>query len=155
MSAPKTLTTYRAVSSGAFLSGLVGLDLFLNFYCAGIPLLFYLVVGGIGAWFGGAQQARLSRATGTAQWLRRTGVFLAAFSVLGICVQLVKPVDWQTKCSWRYCGRAMGLGLLKSPFPVGTPSCTGWWTCANEYSFPPGQYETALRRMEAQGCPAP
>jgi hypothetical protein len=44
----KNLTKYRAVSSGAFLSGLVGLDLFLNFFCAGIPLLFYRVVGGIG-----------------------------------------------------------------------------------------------------------
>ena len=131
------------------------MDLFLNFFYSGFPLVIYLFVGGLGAWVGGAQHARLSRSSDGARFFRRAGVFLALFSLCGIVVQLAWPVNWETKCSWRYCGRAMGPGLLVSPFPVGTPSCTAWWKCANEYPFTPDQYTSALRRMDNQGCPAP
>lgn len=155
MTSEKTIPKYRAVSAGAFLSGLVGLDLFLNLFCTGLPLLFYLVVGGLGAWFGGARHARLSRTGGVARFVRRAGVLLAIFSVCGVCVQWVMPIDWGTKCSWRSCGRAMGPGLLKSPFPVGSPSCSAWMKCANEYPFTPQEYKLALQRMDSQGCPAP
>ena len=131
------------------------MDLFLSLFCSRFPLLIYLVVGGLGAWVGGAQYARLSRASGGARFVRSVGVFLALFSVCGIVVQFAWPVNWKTKCSWRYCGRAMGPGLLVSPFPVGTPSCSAWHKCANEYPFTPGGYESALRRMDRQGCDAP
>ena len=155
MSPQKTIRKYRAVTAGAFLSGLVGLDLFLNLLCTGFPLVFYLVVGGVGAWFGGARHARLSRDTGGAKFVSRVGVFLAIFSACGICVQFAMPVNWDTKCAWRYCGRAMGPGWWRSPFPVGTPSCSAWWKCANEYPFTSEEYNRALRRMDKQGCPAP
>ena len=155
MSPETNIAKYRAVSAGAFLSGLVGMDLFFNFFCAGFPLLIYLVVGGLGAWIGGARHARLSRAGGNARFVRWLGVFLALFSVCGIVVLFAWPVNWETKCSWRYCGRAMGPGLLVSPFPVGTPNCRAWHMCANEYQFAPGGYDSALRRMDRQGCAAP
>jgi len=151
----KPIWKYRAVTTGAFLSGLVGFDLFLNFFCAGFPLLFYLIAGGLGAWVGGVLHRRLSSTNPAAKFVRWMGVSLALFSLCGIVVLSTSPVNWETKCSWRYCGRAMGPGLLKSPFPVGTPSCSAWWKCANEYPFTPDQYEIALRRMDSQGCPAP
>ena len=146
---------YRAVSAAAFVSVLVGMDLFFSLLCSGFPLLFYLVLGGLGAWFGGRRYAWLSSETGRAKFVRRLGAGLALFSALGICVLCVKPVYWDTHCSWRYCSRAMGPGLLKSPFPVGTPTCSGWFVCANEYPFAPGEYASVLKRIEAQGCPAP
>jgi len=155
MSPQTNSAKYRAVSAGAFLSGVVGMDLFLNFLCSGFPLLLYLVIGGLGAWFGGARHAWLSRDSGGAKFVRRVGVFLALFSVCGIAVQFVLPVNWGTKCSWRYCGRAMGPGLLQSPFPVGTPDCGAWHMCANEYQFTPVDYDSALQRMKRQGCAAP
>jgi hypothetical protein len=155
MSSEETLTKYRIVSTGAFLSGLVGLDLFLNFFCAAIPLLFYLIVGGLGAWIGGVLHARLSSISRGAKFVRSAGVFLALFFVCGVVLQIAIPVNWDTKCAWRHCGRAMSPGLLKSPFSVGTPSCSAWWKCANEYPFTPTQYDTALQRMDNQGCEAP
>jgi hypothetical protein len=153
---PETsIAKYRAVSAGAFLSGLVGLDLFLNFFCSNFPLIIYLAVGGLGAWIGGACHARLSRASGGARFIRPMGVLLALFSVCGLVALFALPVNWETKCSWRYCGRALGPGLLVSPFPVGTPSCRAWHTCANEYPFTPGGYDSALQRMDRQGCAEP
>ena len=146
---------YRAVSAGAFLSGIVGVDLLLNFFCAGFPLVIYLVVGGLGAWFGGACHDKLARAGGGARFVRRVGAFLAFFSVCGIVAQFALPVNWETKCSWRYCSRAMGPGLLESPFPTGTPNCSAWHKCANEYPFTPVEYDRALQRMDRQGCDAP
>jgi len=70
-------------------------------------------------------------------------------------VLFVMPVNWDTKCAWRYCDRALGVGLFKSPFPVGTPTCTGWNRCVNEYPFSEGEYRKALGQIRRQGCPAP
>ncbi len=155
MSPEKIITRYRIVSAAAFLSGLVALDLFFSFFCASFPLLFYLIAGALGASRGPYFHARFSGDNRAARFVRGAGICLALFSVTGIIVQCVRPVNWNTKCSWRYCGRAMSPGLLKSPFPVGTPTCRGWWTCANEYPFTPDEYQSALRRIEKQGCPAP
>jgi hypothetical protein len=155
MSEEPNIGKFRTVSAGAFLSGIVALDLVLNLLCSGFPLIIYLVVGGLGFWFGGAFHERLSRPSGGAKFVRKLGVVLAVFSVAGMVLQLVLPVNWNTKCSWRYCGRAMGPGLFESPFPVGTPSCSAWHKCANEYQFSGGEYSRLLQRMERQECAAP
>jgi hypothetical protein len=155
MPTPKTITKYRLISAAAFLSGIVALDLFLYFFCSGFPLVIYLIAGGLGASLGGIFHRRLSGTGGVAKFFRWTGTGLAIFSFCGIVVLFAKPVSWETKCSWRHCARAMGPGLLVSPFPVGDPSCSAWWTCANEYPFSPDEYQIALQRMDSQGCAAP
>ncbi len=155
MSPETTIARYRAVSAGAFLAGMVGMDLFLNFFCVGFALVIYLVVGGLGAWFGGSRHDWLSRDSGGARFVRRVGAFLAFFSVCGIVVQFAWPVNWETHCSWRYCGRAMGPSLFRSPYPVGKPNCSAWHMCANEYPFTPVEDDALLRRMARQGCEPP
>ena len=145
----------RLVAAGAFVSGLVATDLFLNFFCSFWPLLFYLAAAGLGAWKAEKLERRFSGDTAGATFVRRLGIGLALFSALGLVTLSVMPVNWHSKCAWRYCGRAMGLGLLKSPFPVGTPTCGAWSKCANEYRFSPEEYRELLRRIEKQGCPAP
>jgi len=86
---------------------------------------------------------------------RRLGVGLATFSVIGLVTLSVMPVNWQSKCAWRYCSRALGPGLLAPPFPVGTPTCGGWSTCVNEYQYARDEYAEVLRRIKRQGCPEP
>jgi len=149
------LRRVRLVSAGAFISFLVATDLFLNFFCSSWPLAFYLALGALGAWRGASLHRRLSGDTLGKTLLRRLAVALAAFSALGLMALTVMPVNWDTKCSWRYCGRALGIGLFSSPFPVGTPSCRGWSTCVNEYSYSCDDYHEVLQLIEAQGCPAP
>jgi hypothetical protein len=141
----------RLVSAGAFLSGLVATDLFLNFFCSSWPLLLYLAAACLGAWKAEGLQRRFSGTT----FVRRLGIGLALFSALGLVAMVAMPVNWNSKCAWRYCGRALGPGLLKSPFPVGTPNCGAWSKCANEYPYASEEYHELLRRIEEQGCPAP
>ena len=145
----------RLVSAGAFISVLVATDLLLNFFCSFWPLVIYLAVGGLGAWRGGRLHRRLIEAEGVVPWGYKVRAGLAVFSAVGLITLFILPVNWDTKCSWRYCGRAMGPGLFSSPFPVGTPSCGKWMTCANEYPYSASEYRALLRRMEKQGCPAP
>jgi hypothetical protein len=146
---------FRAVSTGAVLSGLVALDLFFSLFCARFPLILYLLVGGFGWWVGGSVHKRVTGPSTGAKFIRGIGIALACFSAFGILAQLVIPVNWNTKCSWRYCSRAMGPGLFDSPFPVGALSCSAWHKCANEYQFSPGEYSRLLQRMEQQECAPP
>ena len=155
MSFKDRVGTYRIVTAGAFLSGLVALDLFLNFFCGDLPLLFYLVLGGVGAGLGGLAKRFLSGRSAVAAVARWTGVLLALFTLCGMMVEFANPVRWDTKCSWSYCGRALGPGLFESPYPVGTPSCRGWSTCVNEYPYSGEQYRRVLGLLREQGCPAP
>ena len=151
----RPLTKIRLISAGVFVSVLVASDLFLNFFCSFWPLVVYLAVGGVGWWRGEGLHRRLSGDTPGVRLIRRGAVCLAAFSFVGIIALTVLPVNWDTKCSWRHCGRALGPGLLRSPFPVGTPTCGAWSTCVNEYSYSSVQYREVLGRMKAQGCPEP
>ena len=151
----RTLRRVRFVSAGAFVSVLVAIDLFLNFFCGSWPLVAYLAVGGLGAWRGERLHRRFSADTFGATLARRLAAGLALSSAVGLLALFAMPVDWHTKCSWRYCGRALGPGLLKSPFPVGTPSCGEWSTCLNEYPYSRAEGRDVLGRMEAQGCPEP
>jgi len=146
---------YRAVSAVAFLAGLVALDLFLMLLCSGFPLIMYLIVGGVGAWAGGAFHEQLPATGGITTFVRGAGAFLAVLTVAGIVLHVAIPTFWQSHCAWRYCDRALGPGLLTSPYPVSTPDCSAWHTCANEAPFTDGQNTTLLRRMDEQGCAPP
>jgi hypothetical protein len=150
-----SLTRIRLVWAGAFLSFLVATDLFLSLFCSSWPLLFYVVAGGLGALLAKKLHRRFSGDTTWRRLFRGLVFGLAIFSALGLGVLFAMPAQWNSHCAWRYCGRALGPGLLDSPFPVGPVSCGGWSTCVNEYPYSPGEYDELLRRIEAQGCPAP
>jgi hypothetical protein len=150
-----SLYKIRLLWAGAFVSVCVATDLFLHFFCGSWPLVLYLAAWGIGAWTGGRVHRRFSAKTTGATLIRRGVICLALFSALGLMMLFAMPVNWDTKCSWRYCGRALGPGLLKSPFPVGTPPCRGWSTCVNEYPYSAAEYRKVLQRIKVQGCPAP
>ena len=145
----------RFLWAGAFLSGLVVTDLFQSLFCSSWPLVFYLGVWGIGAWMGEGLHRRFSAQTRGATIIRRGAIGMALLSALGLMVLFVMPVRWDSKCAWRYCGRALGPGLLESPFPVGTPSCRGWSLCVNEYPYSRSDQAEVLRRIREQGCPEP
>src|SRR5262245_54070037 len=112
---------------------LIGLDVCLSFLCARVPLSFYLGACAIGVVVGPLLGRKL-HGDGTLRGLLRTLVGVAV--VLGLIgaagMTIWKPADsgfgilppsWNSKCAWRYCGRALGPSLSRSPFPVGTPSC--------------------------------
>jgi len=149
------LRKIRLLWAGAFVSGLVATNLFFSLFCASWPLVLYLIVGGVGAWAGERLHRRFSAETLGSKIIRRGATALAIFSAVGLMALFAMPVNWDTKCSWRYCGRALGPGLLKSPFPVGTPSCRGWSACVNEYPYSGSEYDEMLEHIEEQGCPAP
>ncbi len=137
--------------AGVFVSGLVATDLLMRLFCGGWPMVLYLALGGAGAWAG----PRLHRRFLDSGIVSRGVKGLSLLSAVGMVVLFVMPVNWDTKCAWRYCDRALGVGLFKSPFPVGAPTCTGWNRCVNEYPFSEGEYRKALGQIRRQGCPAP
>ena len=147
----KSTSTVRLVAAGASVSGLVASDMFLSLFCSGWPLGIYLAAAGLGVW----KAEKLQRRFSGNSIARRFAIGLAVFSACGLVFLTVLPVHWESKCAWRYCARAMGPGLGVSPFPVGTPDCRAWMTCANEAPFSPAQYQDLLRRVEDQGCEAP
>ena len=157
MSEPSSSSLHkiRLVWAGAFVSGLVVTDLALKLFCDSWPLLIYLAFGGIGAGLGPRLQRRFSGETLGSTIIRRGTRGLSLLSLAGLVVLFAMPVSWDTKCSWRYCGRALGAGLFKSPFSVGTPTCSGWNKCVNEYPYSEGEYRKALKHIRQQDCAAP
>lgn len=151
----RRLTKVRLISAGAFMSVLVASDLLFRFFCSFWPLVVYLAVGGLGWWRGEGLHRRFSADSFGSRLIRRGATCLAAFSFVGIIALTALPVNWDTKCAWRYCSRALGPGLFRSPFPVGAPACRRWNLCINEAPFSSSQRGVVLRRMKAQGCPAP
>ena len=145
----------RLISAGAFLSVLVATNLFLTLFCGSWPLLFYLLAGALGAWAGPFLHRRFTSRPQLAKIVRAIGIGLAAFSALGLAVLFLLPVNWDAKCAFAHCGRALGPGLMESPFPVGTPTCKGWSICVNEYQYSNEDYADVLKRMKKQGCPEP
>jgi hypothetical protein len=141
----------RLLWAGAFVSGLVVTDLLMKLFCSGWPVVIYFVLGGVGAWTG----PRLHRRFSGSKIVYRGVRSLSLLSAAGMVVLFVMPVNWDTKCAWRHCDRALGVGLFKSPFPVGTPTCRGWSTCVNEYPLSDAEYRRALRHIRRQGCPEP
>jgi hypothetical protein len=150
-----SLYTIRLVCAGAFMSFFVATDLFLNFFCSFWPVLFYLGAAALGVWQAETLYRRFSFKTAGATFVRRLGIALAVFSAVGLVILFTTPVNWHSKCAWRHCGRALGVGLLESPFPVGAPTCGAWHKCANESQLSQYDYDELVSRMEAQGCAAP
>lgn len=150
-----SLIKIRIMWAGAFMSFLVATNLVMSLLCSSWPLLFYLLAGGLGASLAEKLQRRFSGDTTWRRLFRGLVFGLAAFSFLGLGALFAMPAHWDSRCASRYCSRALGPGLLDSPFPVAPVSCRGWSTCANEYPYSRGEYRELLRRIEAQGCPAP
>ena len=149
------LHTVRLVWAAAFVSGLVLTDLLLKLFCGSWPLIMYLIIGGIGTVVGPPLHRRFSGENLGSTTVRRSANILGVLAAVGIVMLCVMPVSWDLKCSWRYCGRAMGPGLFQSPFSVGTPTCGGWHKCVNEYPYSRSEYATAMQRIRQQGCSAP
>ena len=145
----------RIASAAAITSVLVATHLVLSLLCSGWPLIFYAVAGGMGALCGPWLHGRSSGDGWGSKLVRRSGAGLAVFSAIGLELLIAMPVNWQSKCAWRHCGRALGPSLWQSPFPVGTPTCGGWHTCANEYPYSPTEYRRVFAIIEREGCPAP
>ena len=119
----KILNRYSLVSAGFFMSGLACLDVVGELLCIRFPVLFYLILGAIGIGIGNKAQGWLQNRKRLKTFLKIvafTGCFLGLLSATGLTVY---GANWDTKCSWRYCGRALGMGLFESPFPVGGASC--------------------------------
>ena len=141
--------------AGAFVFVLVASEFFLSLFCSHWPLIVYFIIGGIGALLSPWLERLSLKDTLWARGLRTGKLILALGSLIGAAALLTMPVFWDGKCAWRYCGRALGMGLMTSPYPVGEPSCRGWSVCMNEYPFAPGEREEALERLRTQGCPEP
>jgi len=145
----------RTLWAGVFVSGLVVTDLLLKPLCSAWPFMMYLGLGLLGAGLGPRLHARFL-GEGFGFTLAQMGIqCLALLSAVGMLMLVVLPVGWESKCAWRHCDRALGPGLLNSPFPVGTPNCGGWNRCVNEYPYSRTDYQTALQHLRAQGCPEP
>gem|GEM_PF-2133801 len=120
-----------------------------------VPLVLYLCIGGLGAWFASAKMTWLCSGTRGARVVRAIGSGLAFISLLAIVFSAVKPVNWETRCSLAYCARALGPGLFQSAFPVGAPPCSAWFLCINEYPYSNRETRKAMQRLRVQGCPEP
>ena len=155
MPSKRSIALYQLVSAGVFLFGVVMYDLVLELLCSGLPLFVYLLATGLGLLFGRVFYERLSSNHILAKVGRAVGLLLTLGALGGLVVLSTHTPRWDTKCSWRYCGRAMGVSLFRSPFPVGTPSCSGWHVCANEYPYSASEYDVMLEWMERQGCASP
>ena len=151
----KILNRYSLVSAGFFMSSLACLDGVGELLCIRFPLLFYLILGALGIGIGNKARGWLQNRKRLKAFLKviaLTGCFFGFVSAAGLTVM---GPNWDTKCSWRYCGRALGFGLLKSPFPVGAPSCRVIHLCANEYQMSPSESAELYRLVKEQGCPEP
>jgi hypothetical protein len=150
-----SLLKARIMWAGAFMSFLVATNLIMSLFCSSWPLFFYLAAGGLGAFLAERLQRWFAGDTIWRKLFRGLVFGLAVFSFVGLGALFAMPAHWDGKCAWRYCSRALGPGLFDSPFPVDPVSCRGWSTCVNEYPYSHGEYRQFLRRIEAQGCPAP
>ena len=150
-----TINRYALVGAGFFMSCLACLDGVGELLCVRFSVLFYLVLGAVGIGVGNKTRRLL-------QNRRRLKIFFKGIAFV-VCLGGISSAamlsfygaNWDTKCSWRYCGRALGIGLLKSPFPVGSPSCRMIHLCANEYRMSSRESAALKRLVKETGCPAP
>ena len=152
---PRISWRYRLVSIGAALFIIVLPDILLRFACGGFAFLLYLLWGGLGAWVGKKLHGRVMGKGRLAGFIRGLARLCAILTLLGMVFLTWLPTRWDLRCSWKNCGRAMGPGLLVSPYPVSPPTCQAWLRCVNQYPYSKRVYNKALKRIEAQGCPAP
>lgn len=141
------------------MSGLACLDVLLTVFCGRLPLLFYLLAGAIGVAIGALIRRKSKDWLAAHPILKKslkglalTGCFLGLLSAGFLTFS---PTNWQTKCSFRHCGRALGFSLLDTPYPVGTPGCRALHMCVNEYPLNPAQSAELYRLIKLQGCHEP
>ena len=151
----KILNRYALVGAGFFMSGLVGLDLIGELLCIRFPLLFYLILGAVGMVIGNKARGWLQSRMRLKKLLKIIAITGCLAGLTGAGVLSFYGANWETKCSWRYCGRALGVGLTKSPFPVGTPTCRVLHLCVNEYNMSPSESAKLYRLIKEGECPAP
>jgi hypothetical protein len=150
-----------ATLAGVFASSCSLADLLLMPLCMRMSLAWYLALAAAGALLGvrhgprtSSRRPRLKRGL-TFGYL---GLGLAA-SLWMIAVPPPPqgsgsfPPSWESQCGWRYCERALGPGLLVSPFPVGDPGCPQLRMCADEYPF--RDDAPVRRRLAEKGCERP
>ena len=87
--------------------------------------------------------------------IRAIAVVGAGVMLLGTATLTFLPPAWSSHCGFRYCGRALGPSLFRSPFPVGTPSCQNLHMCANEYPLTQGEMRELMELMSSRGCEPP
>jgi len=129
---------------------LVGLDLAGTLACIWIPLYGYSIGAGLGAVVGAALGRQL--AGGRKRVLGRVAWVLVGLGACGAVWLTLRSPEWRSKCSWRYCARALGPGLDRSPFPLGRAPCSALEMCANEYPFSEEQARELDRKMQQLGC---
>jgi len=151
----KILNRYALVGAGFFISGLVGVDIIGELLCIRFPLLFYLILGAVGMVIGNKAQVWLLNRVRLKKLLQIFALMGCLAGFTGVGVLSFYGANWETKCSFRYCGRALGMGLLKSPFPVGPPSCRMIHLCANEYSMNATERAQLKQLITETGCPPP
>ena len=137
------------------MSILMGFDLFFELFCARFPLLFYLIAGAVGALVGKKLSGWLAGEGGFKKALRGLAIAGCVMGLLGAGVLSMAPPMWHSKCGFRYCGRALGVSLFRSPFPVGSPSCRDLHMCVNEYPFTPTEMNQMDDMIERNSCAPP
>ena len=143
---------YQIASAAFLLSIWLHLDVALDLICARIPLLIYLLAAAIGFSLGGPA-SRIFGRSGRGWWLLRWGgKVVIALGAVAFLKLLLNPVQLGTKCSWRSCGRALGPGLMVSPFPSAEMSCQELWRCASEYKYTVSERTVLDKMLEQQGC---
>ena len=151
----KILNRYALVGAGFFMSGLACLDMVGEILCSRFPLLFYLILGAIGMGIGNKARSWLQPRKRLKTFVQIVAIMGCLGGISSAAILSFYGANWDTKCSWRYCGRALGVGLFVSPFPVGEPSCRMIHLCANEYRMSPSESAELDRLVKETGCPAP
>ena len=153
--APNQRKLYSRVSALFAMSLVMGWDLLLELFCARLPLLLYLVAGGLGGWIGWKCAVWLAGDGGGRKLLRAFAILVCVMGLLGAGVLSYVQPRWSSHCGFRYCGRALGVGLWHSPFPVGTPSCRDLHMCANEHIFTEMERDDLYELIAENGCEPP
>ncbi|MDP6932905.1 MAG: hypothetical protein QGG40_08300, partial [Myxococcota bacterium] len=116
-------TIHGRVGALFFMSLVMGFDLLFELLCVRLALLFYLLAAALGWLVGRKLSGWLSGAGGLRKALRGLVFTGCVLGLMGAVLLTFVPPLWTSHCGFRYCGRALGVGLTRSPFPVGTPSC--------------------------------
>ena len=140
-----------------FILAVVFIDALTSVFCGRFPTVVYIVAGAVGYHRGRRLVAKM-----------RAGYFVPAFwrrlvVVVVVCLGLAGGVmltfsypPINSKCAWKSCGRALGLGLFVSPFPAPAQTCSYLHMCLNEYPYRRGQSEAVVERIRAmEGCYEP
>ena len=145
----------RLVGAGAGVFPVVLLDYLSKVLCGSLPLFVYLFAACCGVWVSKRKFDHLSEEERSSSWKWRCTLLFALISCLGVLGLAVMPTEWDSKCAWRNCGRALGVSLFQSPFSVAPVTCRGWSVCINEYPYNAAEQAEVRIRIDESGCPPP